>query len=300
MKNLIFISLLLFISCTPREELDSSSVVINEIKNIDSLDHWLYQTYTLPYNIDVKYRWDANATGLSNTTTPPIREQVKPTMEAIEKLWLEVYTKVAGKDFMKTYAPREIYLYGSKNLDREGNEQIKSKHSPIQMPLFRVNEFNPKDSVAVAIVTRMAHHQFAKTLIQKKPIDREAFYQLNFYNYNDNWGRGSAQLYDLATRASDFGYYSMLAARGSVEEDFAETVSALLCNTNIEVDDMIYNYAGYADPYTPNDAERAKNAIKTLNAKKEFVIKYFKDNFNINFNRLQFESNVQIKTYLKK
>ncbi|WP_033398935.1 putative zinc-binding metallopeptidase [Riemerella columbina] len=296
----IFVFSLLLCACNSREELSTESVLISEIKHTDSLDQWLYQTYTKPYNIEVKYRWDANATGLTQTTTPPTREQVKPVMQAVNQLWIEVYEKLVGKDFLKRYAPKEIYLYGGKNLDTEGYEQIKSTHAPLQMPLFKINDFKESDSASVAQVMRMVHHHFAKALIQQKPFDKEAFSQLNFYAYKDNWGKLSPNdLYHLTTRASDFGYYSLLAARGGVEEDFAETVSTMLCNTKQDVDYMIYDYAGYIDPYNPDDKERAQKAVKTLTSKREFVIKYFKDNFDINFNRLQFESNAQIKTYLK-
>ncbi|SDD86629.1 substrate import-associated zinc metallohydrolase lipoprotein [Riemerella columbipharyngis] len=297
---IIIPALLLFISCNNRDELNEESVLVKEIKNNDELDTWLYNNYTKSYNIDVKYRWDANNIGLSNTTTPVEREQVKPTMEALKILLIEPYKKVTGDNFLKTYAPKEIYLYGSRNLDTEGYEQIKSNHTPLQMPLFRVNDFKKTDSASVVKILRMAQHHFIKALIHKKPFDKEAFFALNFYSYNDNWGQlDPDKLYDLASRASDFGYYSMFAARGGVEEDFAETASALLCNTKQEVDDMIYSYAGYEDPYVPDDKIRAKNAIKTLEAKRDFIIKYFKDNFDVNFKRLQFETNVQLKTYIR-
>lgn len=302
MKNILLLLPILWClcACQNRDELNDKSVIVKEIKNTDALDEWLLTNYTKPYNIDVKYRWDANTIGLTHTTTPPSREQVKPVMEAMQMLWIDVYKKVADEVFLKTYAPREVYLYGSKNLDIEGYEQIKSVHTPIQMPLFRVNDFKKSDSASVGKLMRMAHHHFVKALIQKKPFDREAFTKLNFYAYNDDWGRLSPDnLYTLATRASDYGYYSMFAARGGVEEDFAETVSAMLCNTKQDVDYMIYDYAGYIDPYNPDDKERAQKAVKTLTGKREFVIKYFKDNFDINFNRLQFESNAQLKTYLK-
>lgn len=296
----IFVFSLLLCACNSREELSTESVLISEIKHTDSLDQWLYQTYTKPYNIEVKYRWDANTTGLTQTTTPPTREQVEPAMQAVNLLWIEVYKKLVGEDFLKRYAPKEIYLYGGKNLDSEGYEQIKSTHAPLQMPLFKINDFKKSDSTSVAQVMRMVHHHFAKALIQQKPFDKEAFSQLNFYAYNTNWGKHDInELYHLTTRASDFGYYSLLAARGSVEEDFAETVSAMLCSSKQDIDEMIEGYAGYANPYDPEDKERARKAVKTLNAKRAFVIKYFKDNFDLNFNRLQFESVAQLKTYLK-
>ncbi|MCW0485778.1 putative zinc-binding metallopeptidase [Riemerella anatipestifer] len=288
------------VSCNDRETLNSESVLVPEIKNTDELDRWLYQTYTQPYNIEVKYRWDANVSGLNNAATPPSRAQVKPVMEAVHSLWLQAYENIAGTQFVKQYAPKEIYVYGDKNLDSEGYEQMRSNHAHGQMPLYRVNEFSKSDSASVVKVMRMAHHQFVKALIQSKPFDKEAFSKLNFNAYSETWGQTSPNnLYDLTSRASDFGYYSLLAARGGVEEDFAETVSALLCNTRQEVDYMIYSYAGYEDPYDAADRERAKKAVKTLTEKRAFVIKYFNDNFGINFNRLHFETNVKLKTYLK-
>ena len=72
----------------------------------NELDKWLYQNYTLPYNIDVVYRWDAAQaySSLSEVQLVPVEfDAVQPMMAALRDVWFEPYIQATGnsQDFLK-------------------------------------------------------------------------------------------------------------------------------------------------------------------------------------------------------
>ncbi len=78
-----------------------------------ALDTWLYDTFTKPYNIAVKYRWDGTEQDPNFTLVPPKVEQVKPLMEMVNTAWVQPYVDLMGANFIRTYAPKNYVLIGS-------------------------------------------------------------------------------------------------------------------------------------------------------------------------------------------
>lgn len=65
----------------------------------NELDKWLYQNYTLPYNIDVVYRWDAAQaySSLSEVQLVPVEfDAVQPMMAALRDVWFEPYIQATA------------------------------------------------------------------------------------------------------------------------------------------------------------------------------------------------------------
>ena len=83
----------------------------------NELYKWLYQNYTLPYNIDVVYRWDAAQaySSLSEVQLVPVKfDAVQPMMAALRDVWFEPYIQALGnQDFLKEITPKKIVLVGS-------------------------------------------------------------------------------------------------------------------------------------------------------------------------------------------
>ena len=44
---------------------------------------------------------------LDKTLVPPLVSKVQPTMEAVKKIWIDPYIKVAGEDFIKIFCPKQ-------------------------------------------------------------------------------------------------------------------------------------------------------------------------------------------------
>ena len=104
----------------------------------NELDKWLYQNYTLPYNIDVVYRWDAAQaySSLSEVQLVPVEfDAVQPMMAALRDVWFEPYIQATGnsQDFLKEVAPKKIVLVGS-----EGVSGTPADHYRVTMNLEKI------------------------------------------------------------------------------------------------------------------------------------------------------------------
>ena len=150
MKSLLKITLItvliLTVSCQ-REKLSTQSVVDTETAQqvYTDLDKWIETNITLPYGIAVEYRWDKNTAPKGTYTYPPEVSKVKPVLEAIKYLWLELYSEpsLGGANFWKGKAPLKIYLYGGKNIDGNGQELINSSTVGREFHLYNINKFRP-------------------------------------------------------------------------------------------------------------------------------------------------------------
>src|SRR5829696_4495334 len=81
------------ISCEKEEKLNSANV--DNISGLGgdtwtqtSVDKWVYDNLTVPFNIAVKYKWDQSELEFDKTLVPPKEEQVVPLMDAIRKGWI--------------------------------------------------------------------------------------------------------------------------------------------------------------------------------------------------------------------
>ena len=205
MKNLLEITaiafLFLLVSCH-KEKLSSQSVVESETTQqaYTELDSWIEDNITLPYGIAIEYRWDKNAAQKGTYTYPPEVTKVKPVLEAIKYLWLELYTEASlgGSNFWKGKAPLKIYLYGGKNVDGNGQELI-NNNSAVgrEFHLYNINDFNPRDKDKVYVLMRSVHHQFARLLGDEiYPYDRQTFLSISQKDYRTVFNN---QLYGLPT-----------------------------------------------------------------------------------------------------
>lgn len=73
-------------------------------------------------------------------------------------------------------------------------------------------------------------------------------------------------------------------------------MSVLLSYPKHEVDQMIEYAATPADDYY-KEVERARQAKKTLEAKRDFVTKYLKEEFDIDINVLNLQNLIRLKKY---
>ncbi|MDO4230378.1 MAG: putative zinc-binding metallopeptidase [Capnocytophaga sp.] len=188
MKYNIFLIAILFVVSCNKEKLSQESVVDSNIvqRNQTELDTYIQTEFVQPYNIAVEYRWNTNTAPKGSYAYPPSPDKVQQVLKTIKALWLELYTlpNLGGANFFKGKNPIRIYMYGGKNLDRNGVELIHNPdENPIEMHLYDVNDFDPKDPVKVFILMRTVHHQFAKRLMELLPYDRDKFAQISASAY---------------------------------------------------------------------------------------------------------------------
>ena len=115
----------------------------------NELDKWLYQNYTLPYNIDVVYRWDAAQaySSLSEVQLVPVEfDAVQPMMAALRDVWFEPYIQATGnsQDFLKEVAPKKIVLVGSPEY-QNGSYKLGQAEGGRKILLLNVNNFDASD-----------------------------------------------------------------------------------------------------------------------------------------------------------
>lgn len=256
-------------SCRKEEKIDFK---FNDELNYVSteLDNWLAKNFTDTYNMDVVYRFDRYKIGeLKPNLMPAKEEKVKEQMEMVLKGFLLPFQTAGGVPFVKTYAPKEWVLSGSFNVTSDGRI-LATSGGGRNITIYEVNslEINNPDIVRPKLKT--VHHEFSHTLTQIKRLPIE-FEKISEGNYSEGWR--SSSLYPDALNDAQ-GFVSRYA-RSSVMEDFAETAGFLLAEGQLWYDTK----AGRV-PSTGYDILKKKEAT---------LVKYYKDNYGVDFRKLQRE-----------
>ncbi len=309
----LFATCLLLAGCEQEAALSDQSVVdLGAVRrNKTELDEWILNTFTHPYGIEIEYRWDKNVAQNGSYAYPPEAANVKSVLETIKALWIDLYTtpELGGEKFFLGKNPVKIYMYGGENIDENGVGLLGNTEATTnEMFLYNVNDFDPKDENKVFVLMRSVHHQFAKRLMELFPYDRNKFLAVSCAKYTGSTrfiskikphGRELFELSGYANKRGFFTYHSFL----SVEDDFAEIISAKLTCTPKEV---LKALAEAQKPdYEPDPEvqkiydEEARQAYKELTEKEAFVEDYFIKEIKISLNYLQRISIKQLKAYTK-
>lgn len=253
----------------------------------NELDKWLYQNYTLPYNIDVVYRWDAAQaySSLSEVQLVPVEfDAVQPMMAALRDVWFEPYIQATGnsQDFLKEVAPKKIMLVGSPEY-QNGSYKLGQAEGGCKILLLNVNNFDASDENELKESLHTIVHEFTHILHQTKLFDKK-YQEISTGRYNSNW----TLLKDPEARRLGFiTSYAML----NKDEDFAEMVSGIL----------VFGYDWFKDTVLA-EAEKSTenpNAKADLEAKLAIVESYFKETWNIEFFDNETSGEKGLETYFR-
>lgn len=252
----------------------------------NELDKWLYQNYTLPYNIDVVYRWDAAQaySSLSEELVPVEFDAVQPMMAALRDVWFEPYIQATGnsQDFLKEVAPKKIVLVGSPEY-QNGSYKLGQAEGGRKILLLNVNNFDASDENELKESLHTIVHEFTHILHQTKLFDKK-YQEISTGRYNSNW----TLLKDPEARRLGFiTSYAML----NKDEDFAEMVSGIL----------VFGYDWFKDTVLA-EAEKSTenpNAKADLEAKLAIVESYFKETWNIEFFDNETSGEKGLETYFR-
>src|SRR5687768_11186630 len=170
-KILITLLLPLFvISCRKDEDLNVIPPVDlgGETSERTTIDQWLLDSLTTPYNISVKYRWDPWELNLDKTLTPPDESKIIPAMSAIKRVWIDPYNQETGSDlFMKTYSPKQFVLVGSVEYNYNGTVVLGQAEGGNKIAYFDINQnFDQNSVTSIQRMIQTSHHEFAHVLHQ--------------------------------------------------------------------------------------------------------------------------------------
>ena len=269
----------LIFSCSSK--IDDVSPVVQglggDILTKQPIDTWLETNFTKPYNIEVKYRWDANELP-NKILVPPLVSKVQPVMEGVKAIWIDPYEAEAGSDFIKKFCPKQYVLVGSANWNTDGTIVLGTAEGGKKVVLYQINEFDKKDVAGVKQILHTIHHEFGH-IMQQNVATPLAYKRITPGSYTSNW-------YNVSdAQALSLGYitpYSML----TTDEDFVEVLATMLVEGKTAYDARVNAI--------PNAAGKA-----ALRQKGQIVIDYLKTTYNIDFTRLQTRTQTAIANFTK-
>ena len=258
----------------------------DEQKN--ELDKWLYDSYTQPYNIEVKYKWNSYELNTTAQLVPIMERFVKPSMDMIQKVWFDPYKQLAGERFLREMTPKKIILVGSPEYNADGSYVLGQAEGGRKITLFDGNSYNPGDTEWIRSIMHTIEHEFAHILHQTKMYD-PSFKEISAGDYNPTGWTSESE-----TSALLAGFYSAYAMSG-VDEDFVETASLIMVYGKEWRDYRIKLLENAAvlppsEDETPEEtAQRvalsiqAQTALTKLKAKEEIMVNYFKSVWGVQF-----------------
>ena len=252
----------------------------------NELDKWMFLNYTVPYNIDVVYRWDAAQaySSLSDVQLVPVEfDAVQPMMAALRDVWFEPYIQATGSlDFLKEVAPKKIVLVGSPEY-QNGSYKLGQAEGGRKILLLNVNNFDASNEAELKEALHTIVHEFTHILHQTKLFSQE-YQTISTGRYNSNW----TLLNDSEARRLGFiTNYSML----NKDEDFAEMVSGIL----------VFGYDWFKETVLAEAEKSTENphAKADLEAKLAIVETYFKETWNIEFFDNETTGEKGLETYFR-
>ena len=261
-KIIIFAALCLsFQTACDKEDLGGSNIHVPEFdyNALSETDKYIYDHYTVPYNVEVVYRWnqgDVSSDDMRKNLVPPRESQVEPFLEMIEKVWMDTYTAEVGQQTLRSYIPKQLLLVGSASYNDDGSTTEGTAEGGRQIVLYSVNDFN-FELEQIQSYAHVMHHEFAHILHQNVEYDAE--FEKITPSYSSSW----MQMNDETARSKGF---ITAYAFSSADEDFAEMVSIMLTNSPEDWDNMIENAGNAA-------------AVEALRKKEAIVVAYMKNNW---------------------
>ncbi|TDH26832.1 hypothetical protein EXU57_08460 [Segetibacter sp. 3557_3] len=258
------------------------------------LDKWIYDNLTIPYNIDVKYKWDQFELELNKTLVPPKEEKVIPVMDAIRKVWIETYIAEAGIPFFKQYTPKFFSLVGSASYNTDGSATLGTAEGGRKVVLYQLNYFRTKgmpgyvrsDSFLIKQMFQTIQHEFGHILHQNTLYPPE-FKRIGQKLYTSDW------INTNDAEANSNGFVTAYSMSGP-DEDFVEMIAIMLVEGKAGFDRIVNKIPAGTSALGTTDVE----AKKSLRDKEAMVVNYFKQVWSIDFYSLQARSRSAIEALI--
>lgn len=290
---LLFAGLSLIFAACSDDDVDTSYSVIKDSQTpMNELDEWLMENYVIPYNIELRYRWEDNETSMDYILVPLKYENAKRMARILKYICFDSFDEVTGSsEFIRSYFPKQVDLVGNPGWNSnsgwmsQGSYTLGSSEGGYKMNLWYVNHLSdvlydenymPTDSVIRdrtelnKVYFHTIIHEFGHVFHQKIPYTTE-FNQITGTEYlGGMWS--STFLSETDPQIYALGFVTAYSSY-SADEDFAEIFSTYVCSTKEEFQ-AILDKAG----------TKGKNAIES---KLSLVKTYFAENWNLDIDALR-------------
>ena len=209
---------------------DTDTPAVDETQATAPFDQWLYDNYVVPYNVDVRYKFNLLESDMDYQLTPAGYEQSQTLARLLLYLFYQPYEEMCGREFMRQNSPRQFHFIGSTGINAtSGTEKLGYASGGIKITLMAVNSLNldyghwsTADMLeANRNFFHTMHHEFSHILHQRQSLP-STFRQITADTYDPlKWqNRDSLTTHQL-------GYVTHYAS-SAVAEDFVETLSCVV------------------------------------------------------------------------
>ena len=271
MKKYIYIfcltALTLGFAACSSEKLDGESIFVDEDVNTrNEFDKWLYNNYTLPYNIKVYYKMPDIETNFEYTVAPPDYQKAIELAHIIKYTWLDAYQEVAGRDFVSAYVPKVLMMIGSPEYQGNGTMVLGTAEGGLKITLNVVNSLTMERDFLNEYYLKTMHHEFSHILHQTKSYD-PSFKLISEGHYvSGDW------YYKTDTEAHQGGFVSPYAS-SEANEDIAELTCIYVTKTEAEWDNIM--------------ADAGEDGGPVIEKKIDMVKRYMKESWGISMDKLR-------------
>ncbi|MDR3057490.1 MAG: putative zinc-binding metallopeptidase [Prevotella sp.] len=267
-----------FVACN-EDKLGPSIIEIPEAST-NPTDIYIYNNLIVPYNVDVKYKWDYSESDLSKNLVPPREEYIIPFLDAVIQAWINPYMAVDkesdGAFDFSLRVPKQLLLIGSSGYNSDGTVTQGTAEGGKKIVLYEINSYDPKRIAVLQRYFHVMHHEFGHILHQTKEFSTE-YQSISAGLYTSTWYLNS----DAYAKQNGFiTSYAML----EYHEDFVEMVAMMLTRSESE-------WAALMNSIPASGKTQ-------LLRKESLVISYFKDVWNVNIFELQGIIHERITDYL--
>jgi substrate import-associated zinc metallohydrolase lipoprotein len=286
---LVILALAMMASCKKEDDLGDVSTIPGlggDTWATTSIDNWIRDTLTAPYNVAAKYKWDQGELDFNQSLTPPKEEKIIPVLSSIKKVWIDNYVAEAGKTFMQKYIPKFFVLVGSASWNLDGTITLGTAEGGRRIVLYVLNDFRVKgmtgyvlsDSINIKQMFHTIEHEFGH-IMHQTILYPEDFKRISVGDYTSNWNNTTD------AEANEKGFITAYS-QSAPDEDFVEMISMMLTEGK----------GGYEAILSSITNATAKSKLRQ---KEAIVVTYFKDVWGINFSSLQTRTRNSINALIK-
>lgn len=207
-------------ACYKERPLREESTVFVEPSHMNELDKWIYDSLTVPYNIEVKWKWEDREFSNAHNVTPPQEEKARQFLKALYRIWIKPYEEEAPAGFINRYVPKLIVLSGSPQYNNDGTVSLGQAEGGRKATIFDVDGFDNLDLEKMTKAFHTMHHEFGHILNQRIAFTTD-YKALSKGKYTGAWYNFTAP------QANTLGFitpYSM----ANQDEDFVEMAATIL------------------------------------------------------------------------